>query len=394
MPATRRGALNVRWSNVPPPMVRSRVTLTALSLAASLLACRGAAAPPPPTVIVISLGAVRADELSCYEGDADGTPNIDAFAQVADRYARCVSTSPLRAPSIASMFTGVHPFLHGVGRGAPDSAAGLASYFETLAEALGERGYATGAFVASASALEDGLGQGFQTLESGCGEGTTGRALEWIARAGATGRPCFLFVHLGDARPGSDLAPARVDALAGRDASVGRLLHDARQLGAFDDALVVVTADHGLASGERPRRDVATDIHGELIHVPLLVKQPGQERGVTLAARASGADLPGLVAPVLAGSDAASMENVFPRWPAATLALADAGDEQHLRRAVHSGGLKLIVDSRGDHELYDLDADPGETTDLAAERQADVRRLLRLESVAAGDESIGRGGAR
>jgi hypothetical protein len=49
----------------------------------------------------------------------------------------------------------------------------------------------------------------------------------------------------------------------------------------------------------------------------------------------------------------------------------DAGQE-----AIYVGALKLIR-SGSEQKLYDLDADPGETRDLAPERAADVARLGR-----------------
>ena len=46
---------------------------------------------------------------------------------------------------------------------------------------------------------------------------------------------------------------------------------------------------------------------------------------------------------------------------------------------MRDGALKLIwFYDRGAAELYDLDADIGETTDLAAERPGDVQRLRAL----------------
>jgi arylsulfatase A-like enzyme len=58
-------------------------------------------------------------------------------------------------------------------------------------------------------------------------------------------------------------------------------------------------------------------------------------------------------------------------------------DGQVLAYAVRSDDLKLTVQPAGDGgpertELYDLAQDPGETTDLAARRPADARRLRRL----------------
>ena len=64
------------------------------------------------------------------------------------------------------------------------------------------------------------------------------------------------------------------------DRLVGRLLDALRAGGLFDDAVIVVTADHGasFATGE-PRRPANRANVGVIAPVPFFVKLPGQRDG-------------------------------------------------------------------------------------------------------------------
>ncbi len=64
------------------------------------------------------------------------------------------------------------------------------------------------------------------------------------------------------------------------DVMVGLLLARLRELGTYDDSLIIVTADHGAAfeTGE-PLRGVSTANADSVLWVPLLVKAPGQDDG-------------------------------------------------------------------------------------------------------------------
>jgi len=64
------------------------------------------------------------------------------------------------------------------------------------------------------------------------------------------------------------------------DALVGRVLDRLEELGTYDESLVVVTADHGVAftAGE-PVRTISERNYPEILWTPLLIKAPGQEDG-------------------------------------------------------------------------------------------------------------------
>jgi arylsulfatase A-like enzyme len=156
------------------------------------------------------------------------------------------------------------------------------------------------------------------------------------------------------------------------DSELGRLFADLQAMGLYDDLLVIVTSDHGEMLLEH-----GAVLHGtfweEVLHVPLIVKWPGNARAGTLTQRRTSAmDLvPTLLAvaglpadPDLPGRDL--------RSPDRRSVLANIGPWL----AVYDGSLKALVNDAENHQLYDVAADPGETRDLAAERPADLARLV------------------
>jgi arylsulfatase A-like enzyme len=94
-------------------------------------------------IILITIDALRADHLSTYGYQYQTSPHIDKFAEksVLFEYAYC--TTPKTSASIASLMTGLHPFVHRT-RPIRDT---LKKEPVTLAEALKMRGYFTSAIV-------------------------------------------------------------------------------------------------------------------------------------------------------------------------------------------------------------------------------------------------------
>jgi hypothetical protein len=64
------------------------------------------------------------------------------------------------------------------------------------------------------------------------------------------------------------------------DTLVAQALADLRANGIYDDALVIVTADHGIGFvGEEPLRAISERNHAQVMWTPLFVKLPGQSEG-------------------------------------------------------------------------------------------------------------------
>lgn len=277
-----------------------------------LLAC---AAPPQggPPVLWISLDTVRADHLGVYGGPA-ATPTLDAFAARAVVYEQAYSHFPETGLSHWSMLTGVLPEVHGNVPGAGDSAY----TGPTAAEIARARGYATAAFVGGVTmtAANTGLDRGFDVYDDRFpmdpadmkrdGDEVVARAKAWVE--GREG-PWFAFVHLFDAHfPYTPDDPRRYDAdytgafdgteatlrphrdggapLDARDLAHVRALYDAELTeldaalapllaAAPDDAVVVVTADHGESFEHGYLFNHRGSLADGVLHVPLLVRAPG-----------------------------------------------------------------------------------------------------------------------
>jgi len=113
-------------------------------------------------VILITIDTLRPDYLSCYEPEADKTPNIDALAQRGVLFKNAFTLIPITLPSHVSILTSHQPYrLNVLNNGDHfDHKVPLVSDF------FGKRGYQTAAFV-SLGVLkgEFGLAQGFQKYE-------------------------------------------------------------------------------------------------------------------------------------------------------------------------------------------------------------------------------------
>ncbi len=287
-------------------------------------------------VILISLDTLRPDHLSCYGYKRKTSPCLDEFARInAVLFESAYAQAPYTLPSHMSMLTGLYPEAHGVLSPAVDDpdtgeprTATLAPSVRTLAQMLRDTGYFTSAFT------DGGLVSACYGFDNGFSEYRDERAEEgscngfrrfgpdlhaWI-REHAKER-FFLFIHTFDThgpykppQPFStrfcDQAPGRglpeidlsipsflnhhhyqeldrfdslqevVDAYDGciayADSELGKLFSLLDELGIFDEALVIVTSDHGEAFMENG----LTIGHGvflfnEEVRIPLLIKFPG-----------------------------------------------------------------------------------------------------------------------
>jgi arylsulfatase A-like enzyme len=127
---------------------------------------REAARPLPPAnapnVLLIVLDTVRADHLGLYGYERSTTPVLERLAKGAIRFDEARATAPWTLPSHASMFTGRWP--HEVGE---KWRSPIRGNFPTLAEYLGNHGYATAGFVGNLGycSQETGLARGFTHYE-------------------------------------------------------------------------------------------------------------------------------------------------------------------------------------------------------------------------------------
>ncbi len=387
------------------------------------------------SLILLSLDTLRADHLSAYGYPRPTSPQLDAFAASATLYTRAMASAPWTLPSHASLFTGLDPFEHGAhsfrASGPGENAWALAPEHRTLAEALAEEGFATAAFVANSSYLtpRTGLDQGFATFEvkRERAREKNRRVLAWLEQQ--RGRRFFLFVNTmdthppynlerwppwlgsppnrspalarrlyevvmpGDAPPPADLVRQVVDqydaSIANLDDALGELFAGIAALGLLDEALIAVTSDHGEYLGEHRLLWHSKDVHQPVLWVPLILRAPGQRAGRRVETPLSSAHVPHLIAGAFEPALAARLQVLFPRAAGADPVLAenyytrarDLLDPRwgwrfdRVRRAFYEWPWKYVESSDGQHELYDLAADPGEERNRIRERPERAREL-------------------
>ncbi|MET0553124.1 MAG: sulfatase-like hydrolase/transferase [Vicinamibacteria bacterium] len=370
--------------------VRS-VASAALLLGALAVPAAGAA---PRSVVLITLDTTRADALGCYGGRA-ATPALDGLAARGLRYTGAVTPSPLTLPAHASLLTGLEPPEHGV---LDNGLARLTDGVPTLATVLDAAGYATGAFVSS-RVLDRrfGLARGFdvyddrmaaeQTGEYGYPErdaaAVTEAALAWLKTV-PRGRPFFVWIHYYDAHapygaPGASDAERYAGEVAAVDRQVARVLA-ALPPGAAAPVVAAV-ADHGESLGEHGERGHGLFLYGTVVRVPLIVAGPGVPSGRVVEGAVASRRL---AATLLAASGAPGRlaGDVLPGVPGGkppapvyseTWLPATAYGWSPLRS--WSDGRWRFVDAPR-RELFDTQADPGETQNRTSSDAAVQSQLL------------------
>ncbi len=352
----------------------------------------------PRHVLLITIDTLRADRVGAYGYTKARTPHLDALAAAGLTATRAYATAPVTLPSHASILSGRYPPAHG----ARHNGVAMGEGVPTLATTFKAAGFATGAFV-SAFPLDRrfGLAAGFDAYGDRWARGPDGRpaderagqltvdeALAWRRSTGDA--RTFLWVHLfephapyGDAASGRPLSDRYDDEIAEADRQVGRLLDG---LGAARaETLIVVTADHGEAFGEHGEIGHSLFVYDTTLQVPLILAGPRAARGL-LPDPVSLVDIAPTVLAATGVAAPAPLDGEVLRQDRGVLPQDDPPRQLYAEtsapfedfgwsplRSVRAGTSKYILAPTP--EFYDLAADAGETTNLAAARPADAARL-------------------
>jgi arylsulfatase A-like enzyme/Tfp pilus assembly protein PilF len=359
-------------------------------------ACRGC------NVLLITIDTLRADRVGAFGGRPGLTPNLDRLAHEGLRLTRAYAAAPLTLPSHASILTAVSPPVHGV---RTNGLFRLGPTLPTLATVLKSAGYRTGAFV-GAFVLDArfGLTRGFDVYDDRYGEKHPGDAAEGAERRAedvikpgtawilaGRGSSWFAWLHLYDPHEpyrapepyASRYEPYDAE-VAYTDAMVGRLLANLKPAGQLDRTLVMVAADHGESLGEHGERTHGVFTYDVTMRVPWIIwagariaprAYDGLARLIDVAPTAL--DLVG-VAPPPSFEGRSALPALNGREAPPSTAYIEAMDANLTRNwapltGVVAGHDKLI--ELPIPELYDLAADPHETTNLFARQGERVRRL-------------------
>jgi len=290
--------------------------LRKLVLSSLLLTGISSAVAAPKNIILITIDTARADRMGFLGSKVALTPNLDALARQGIVFSRAYAHVPLTTPSHATILTGTYPqFNHLDDLGTP-----LAKEIPFLPDILRHHGYHTAAFVGAQvldpkSAAVPGFDRGFDTYDAGFHSRQPGEdryhsverraqvvvdhALAWISQH-STG-PFFVWVHLYDPHDPYDPPPpfkARYAAspydgeIAYVDFALGKLLGALRSRGLYEGTLIAVAADHGEAFGEHGEQSHGFFLYDETLHVPLMIKLPGERAaGLRIGSRVGLVDL-------------------------------------------------------------------------------------------------------
>jgi len=386
------------------------------------------------SVLLITIDTLRPDHMGLYGYKRQTTPRIDAFARGATVFDQAFTFWPKTRGSFVMMLTGRRPSQNGYSKRHPV----LLDFNPTIASVLKAAGYRTAASVDNPNVAKDlGYASGFDSYRETWEEpalkteverahAITEDGVRFLAAADA--KPFLLWLHYVNphapysppppfdtaftagaetgprlklvesfhggipkqwAVPGKDRRAwyvAQYDGeIATVDAEVGKVLEALHSSPAREHTLVILTSDHGESLGEH---DYFFD-HGEnlfdpCLRIPLVVAVPGTGAGRRSDVLASTLDLlptildavkvswpPELAGESLLGATGGGM------GPARDRLFAQ--NERNLS-ASWDRRFKVVatpLEAGTRYGLFDREADPGETRDVAVAKPAELRPARR-----------------
>jgi len=291
-------------------------------------------------IILISIDTLRADHLACYGHPFVQTPNIDALARESMLFEKHINAASTTLASHTSLMTGTYPHTHGVAQ----NGYVIAKENVMLAETLRQVGFLTAGFIGAMPLDKQfGFDQGFDRYDADYefavkekvvnqlqrrAQSVTNTVLDWIDQRKKKNNPQqekhFIFVHYfdphmpydapapfggmyrdrdiafdssmeaiwkarsilmsGDTRGTKDLAAAYHAEYSAEisycDHHVGRLLEGLKKHGIYDNAMIILTSDHGETINEHfCKISHGMSVYDTEIRSPLIIKFPGGSFG-------------------------------------------------------------------------------------------------------------------
>jgi arylsulfatase A-like enzyme len=239
-----------------------------------------------------------------------------------------------------------------------------------------------------------------------------------LARLQGEGRPFFLFINYMDAHwpylppaPFDDFYPGKLKnfhtahymamqeevmkferkitpaeyghltsqydgAIAYLDHQLSELITKLKEIGFYRNSMIIITADHGEAFGQKAYVGHGLSVYQDQVHVPLIIKYPDSKRKAVVNEYVSLVNLMPTVLdildyPIPQNIDGTSLRKTE---PPSRLVISESypdgwmfelHDRFHrVERALYSKSLKYISSTAGKRELYELSRDPNEMIDL------------------------------
>jgi choline-sulfatase len=365
-----------------------------------------------PDVYLITIDTLRADHVACYGYKQVETPALDGLAADGVRFTHAFTHSPITNTSHITILTGLLPSVHGV----TDFGVPLSPQHATAAELLKKRGYQTAAFIGAvildSNTLAPGLDRGFDFYDNfpktdsknadGKNKQRWGRVerrgMEVVEHAESwfdkhrTGSH-FVWLHLYDPHDPYEPPPPYSEKykdhlydgeIAYADSALAHWIAFLKKNGVYDNAIIVVTGDHGEGLGEHGEETHGLFLYDSTLHIPLILKTAGAaHHGVVIDAQVRTTDILPTILEATGVSAPAELngESLLPLIKTqAPSHLELFGETDYpLRwgwaplRALRTETAKLIEAPRA--ELYDLQADPKELKNLFATDSSKVQSM-------------------
>ncbi|HEY3380395.1 MAG TPA: sulfatase-like hydrolase/transferase [Vicinamibacterales bacterium] len=352
-------------------------------------------------LLVITLDTTRADRLGAYGFKNIETPTLDRLAREGVLFEQTMATAPLTLPAHCSIFTSKFPPEHGV---RDNGGFFLSPNQLTLATFLKRKGLTTGAVV-GAYVLDGkwGLNQGFDAYVddfdlsklSGfalgdvqrVGSEVVDRALPWLEKV--KGQRFFAWLHFYDPHtPYEAPEPFRSryadhpysGEIAYMDSQIGRVVEFLETRGLLDRTIIAVMGDHGEGINQHKEGTHGFFIYESTMRVPFIIRAPFDRlRGRRVADPVRSVDLFPTVLDLMGLPSPKGIAGVSltPLMNGSRTTLDLEGYAEALYPLHHFGWSELRAWRAGRYkaidaprpELYDLERDPHETTNLYAERR-------------------------
>jgi arylsulfatase A-like enzyme len=384
-----------------------------------------------PNIILISIDTLRPDHMGCYGYSRPTSPVMDQFASEGLLFEDVTSPSPWTLPAHGSMLTGLYPNRHAL----KSRDISLPKDIITLAEVLQKQEYTTTEiincyYLSKRYEMDRGFTNYTYVVEKPRQvepSQVEDKAKLWLSNSQI--QPFFLFLHYFDVhsdycsqanyekmflRPYNGKFDGRTTQLVfHREAQIAleqadgehlvdlydagirqiddgldRLFSFLKSKGLYDNTYIIFTSDHG-----EEFLDHGSVLHGrtqfqEMIKAPLIIQGPGIPKRKRIKYTVSLVDLMPTILSMVNAPIPPSLDGIdlSPLWTEKNASMQNryifAGADKNnkvydIKQAVRHPRYKLHYDKLNkSKQLYDLQLDPGEKTDISSEYSELVNSMM------------------
>jgi len=248
----------------------------------------------PPHILLVSLETIRRDHLSFHGCTKDLAPHLARLAQGGVFCTDAVANCGWTLPQNVTLHTGLYPLTHDLTLMREQHP--LSQSHRLLAEHLKAHGYRTFAGLNSRNPYSAHAHYGFDRgFDEFAPDAEYNQHMNWteafvVERFAQNheAAPCFVYAHVNDTHEPWD-PPEPWQGMWGKsyhnryeaditytDHHLGRIFTGLRELGIYDDTLIVIFGDHGTEFWEHGFTEKKVNLYNEILHVPLLFHCPSR----------------------------------------------------------------------------------------------------------------------